>query len=456
MEKLSAKKRISIIRMYLSGLSHDEIATKTGISKGTVNNIVNELKAGIYPEAADLGEQVKLLRELALDLKHAGLAPGQCAVGLSVLNRVKECGLEVADIERWPDILKMAGNEHSAQEFVDRVCHILEVAEKEGISLEEVDTKLQSLEQKAAEVAPAIKKIKDCEHEIQALAKQRTELTPAVKILEQQYTLLGPRVKDLEKREKDLLERIDAREDEVENARSTLDLLHKEKQVLQTGGFSPEALVEFADRARAIAARHHIALPELRERLLKELECLDNGLTLESMVQDGQTLLETQQREIAETEEKLACIESAVVQLRQQKAVLEGDIKNVKEKVVDEVAKIAPAAEAAVNNFTGELQRGSTEVLEIICHLKDEALKIGEEIGRYQTIVETNQWISDLLSLVKGEEKVGAKQVRTIVSLLIGGIETWATRNTTEAAASNMLKSLPYLKEVLKQWTIPQ
>ena len=41
-EKLSAKKKASVIRLYLSGLSYDEIAAKTGVSKGTVANIVAE------------------------------------------------------------------------------------------------------------------------------------------------------------------------------------------------------------------------------------------------------------------------------------------------------------------------------------------------------------------------------------------------------------------------------
>lgn len=64
MEKLSAKRRVTIVRQYLSGLSYDEIAAKGGVSKGTVANVVTELKAGVFPEAADVGEQVELLREL--------------------------------------------------------------------------------------------------------------------------------------------------------------------------------------------------------------------------------------------------------------------------------------------------------------------------------------------------------------------------------------------------------
>ena len=44
MEKLTTKKKLAVVRRYLSGLSYDEIATKSGISKEMVANIVAELK----------------------------------------------------------------------------------------------------------------------------------------------------------------------------------------------------------------------------------------------------------------------------------------------------------------------------------------------------------------------------------------------------------------------------
>ena len=106
MERLTAKKKLAVVRLYLSGLSYDEIAARSGVSKGTVANVVSELRAGVIPEAADVGEHIELLRELSLELKQSKLTPGQCAVGLILLTRISECGLDPADIDRWPMILK--------------------------------------------------------------------------------------------------------------------------------------------------------------------------------------------------------------------------------------------------------------------------------------------------------------------------------------------------------------
>ncbi len=121
MEKLNAKKKLAVVKLFLSGLSYDEISVKTGVSKGAVSGIIAELKGGGFPEFADLADQVEVLRDLSLDLKHSGQTPVQCAVGLAILNRIHECGLEVADINRWSEIIKMAGGDDTVKAFIDMV-----------------------------------------------------------------------------------------------------------------------------------------------------------------------------------------------------------------------------------------------------------------------------------------------------------------------------------------------
>jgi len=82
MEKLSLKKKLLVIRLYLEGLSYGEIAIKASVGKGTVANVITELKAGKFPEFGDLSEQLELIRELAIDLRRAKLTPVQAAVGV--------------------------------------------------------------------------------------------------------------------------------------------------------------------------------------------------------------------------------------------------------------------------------------------------------------------------------------------------------------------------------------
>jgi len=76
MERLTPRKKLTAVKLYLSGLSYDEIASRTGVSKGTVANVAADLKAGSFPEAADVGEHIELLRDLSVDLKRSRLSPG--------------------------------------------------------------------------------------------------------------------------------------------------------------------------------------------------------------------------------------------------------------------------------------------------------------------------------------------------------------------------------------------
>lgn len=69
MQKLSLRKQLTIVKLYLSGFSYDEIATRIGASKGTVANVVADLKAGRIVDVQDPAEQMELLRELAIDLR---------------------------------------------------------------------------------------------------------------------------------------------------------------------------------------------------------------------------------------------------------------------------------------------------------------------------------------------------------------------------------------------------
>jgi transposase len=185
MERLSTKKKLTIVRQYLSGLSYDEIAAKNGVSKGTVANVVAELKAGKFPEVADVAEHIEQLRELSLDLKRLKLTPEQCATGLILLTRINECGLDPADIDRWPLILKSVGNENEAQEFVRLVYSIQEVQKRTGLSLDALDNKVHELEKKAAELGPMSRQQEDYRKQVAGLAKQREELASAVGSLDE-------------------------------------------------------------------------------------------------------------------------------------------------------------------------------------------------------------------------------------------------------------------------------
>ena len=58
MSELATNKKMKAIILYLQGYSYDEIVKKTGVSKGTVFNIISDLKAGLFPEISTIPEEI--------------------------------------------------------------------------------------------------------------------------------------------------------------------------------------------------------------------------------------------------------------------------------------------------------------------------------------------------------------------------------------------------------------
>ena len=453
MEKLSTKKRLNIAGQYLSGLSYDEIAAKSGVSKGTVANVVAELKAGRFPEATDTAEHIEQLRELSLDLKRLKLTPGQCATGLILITRINECGLDPADIDRWPLILKSVGNQDEAQEFVRLVYSIQEVQQRMGLSLDALDNKVHELERKAADLKPMSGKLEDCKKQFTELTKRRGELASAVAGLEEKYKWLTPRVKDLGKREQDLSHRITEMEPRAHKAEMTFTTLSKEIQRLQDIGLAFDELAEFNERVQVIAQRHTIKPAELSDRLLHELESLDKGLGLEALIQSRQLELDKKEQAVANTKKELETTKAVVNSLRQEKMSLEASIKETREQVSREIAKIIPVARDTIKKLQEDLHCELTEASAEVHRIKNEAVEIGKEIGQYQGILECNEWLNELLALIRGEEAVADKRVRTIASSVLRGLAAWLKQHKSDSfISSSLLLNTENLIRELEQW----
>ncbi len=455
MEKVSSTKKLSIVKQYLSGLSYGEIAAKSGVSKGTVASIVAELKAGKFPEAADAAEQIEQLRELSLDLKRANFTPGRCAVGLMVLARINECGLDPADVDRWPQILKSVGNEDEAREFVRLVYSIQEVQNRNGLSLDAFDNKVRDLERKAADLEPVSGKLADCQKQLAELTRQREELVHQVAALEDKSKRLIPRVRDLEKQEHSLSDRITEMEPKTEKAETTLTALSKEMQRLQNIGFTFEALAEFSQSIQSIAQRHNITSAELRDRLLQELKSLDQALGLEALINSRQQELAEQERLVAKVRQELETTKAVVGSLKQEKTNLDASIRETREGVGREIAKIIPVARDTIDQLAKELRSGVDKAIAEVGRLRNQSLEVGKEVGRYEEVLQANQWLTELEALVRGDESIEAKRVRVTILLVLRGAAVWLKQHEANNLGSSTLSLyIANLIRELEQWKV--
>jgi len=202
-----------------------------------------------------------------------------------------------------------------------------------------------------------------------------------------------------------------------------------------------------------VAQRHHITPAELRDRLLQELESLGQGLGLETLIQSRQMELEEQEQAVALAREERESLKAVVTSLKQEKTSLEASIKSTREKVSREIVKIIPAARDTINRLVEELQRGHDEALAEVRRLRDEAVEVGREVGRYEETLQANQWLSELLALAQGEESLEGRRVRVITLLVLRGAAAWLKHNETNKLGFSTLSfATDNLIRELEQW----
>jgi Homeodomain-like domain len=86
---ISETTRQTVIRLWIEGNSRKDIALITGVSEGTVSNIIAEWRQ-------KLGEgDAEAIRELGINMKRLGIDAAQCAEGLRISSTMKKLGVNV-------------------------------------------------------------------------------------------------------------------------------------------------------------------------------------------------------------------------------------------------------------------------------------------------------------------------------------------------------------------------
>lgn len=93
MEEISFQTKMEALELYLQGLSTDKIASRTGISKESVNSILEDAREGKFPQLG-LKDRVNELHSVSEKLREEGLDLAQAKLGFSFLSKLQELGVE--------------------------------------------------------------------------------------------------------------------------------------------------------------------------------------------------------------------------------------------------------------------------------------------------------------------------------------------------------------------------
>jgi chromosome segregation ATPase len=453
MQEISLKKKVSIIKLYLEGLSYDEIAARGNISKGTVANIISELKAGRFPEYSDLPEQLELLRELAVDLRKSRITSIQAVLGASMFSRLQELGIEPSEMGSLSDLCRSLDKEGmEVRPFLNAARALEEERERSGLSVEELEMKVRDLEETANRLEPLKREVKAYATQLTDLGEKRRVMTEKVTTLEERTKVLGNNVKYKEQRETALSGRIIELEDRAQNADERLATARKDIKTLSDIGISLDSLSGFAERLKGIAQRHNIRPEDLSNRLLSELEQLNKCIGLETILQDKENEIRNLEDIILKKKDKAAEITSTNETLRQEQSSLRASLLEERKHIITDIKGINAVARVAITQLKEDLSAGIRESTAEVNKLGDQALEIGKDLGRFDETVESNQWLIALKGLVKGES-IDQSEVRQIGIVVLRGMQTYLVTDTSDYGSPSLLKlQIDNLIEALVRW----
>ncbi|MDD5093215.1 MAG: hypothetical protein PHV74_02400 [Dehalococcoidia bacterium] len=456
MQKLSEKKHVNIVRLYLLGLPYDEIAKRAGVAKGSVAGVVSALKAGQIPGVHEPSEQIEQLRELASNLQRSKISPVQAVVGITVLSHLQELGIEPGDIDHWAAVCRqLTPDETSTQAFVKAALYLDELRGRTGLTAEALAEKVRSLEKEVERLQTLAQELDGCQRQLNDLERRRQSLVKEVSGLEKCRDPLRKEVIRKEKREAELSGRTTDLEQKAQAADERLGVARKEIKLLAGLGLSVDDLSGWVQRLAAVSHRHGITPGALRDRLLHELENLDAGLGLESLVKARRHRLDEIARDVARAQIERTALQSALQELRKQQASLHATMADEREHLQQEMLRFNRIAADAAAGLKKDLGKGVGEALLEIRRLRDESLELGKEMGKLDAAVEANRWVRTLISLVKEGGHIVASDARVLLTMVLRGFSNWVAQNQGVVSMPYGLKAqvTGALREV-EQWKI--
>lgn len=157
-------------------MPYDSIAARTGVSKGSVVTIVEQLKAGKIPGFKDLGEIAEELRELSVKLKKQGLSASEAALGFTFFQQLAELGIEPELLRQWVKLCReIVPEESTRRSLLHAAARLVKVEEDTGVTYDELTARCEAKAAEAKQLEARITALKTDEEKAQAAVREAAQ-----------------------------------------------------------------------------------------------------------------------------------------------------------------------------------------------------------------------------------------------------------------------------------------
>lgn len=409
MREISRLKKYEVADYYLLGYSYGEIEAETGVSHGSIANIVQELESGRLTVVGTSLDRVSDLRQLSLDLRKKGLQPSQALLGLSLFERLRTLKITPEDLDNWSELVKrFAQPDFDPKDFFDTALRLHDLEKSQGKPFEtlaeeyarlkeetdKLKSKVDSFDKNKIEL---IKEVEPLRSQLESLERAKSklenemgiqttklrELKLKVKEAEEEKAGIDRDTKDLQRRKVKLSSEVDGKEESLRN--------------LNELGLSNEDLLRLTSFIERTGKNEGISGNQVKERFFSVLSLFEDASGLE-------TQRKAEMEEVTKLVKKQSILTGEIIELEKRKGILEGEIgdsiSSTSQRIIDVGEKAALQIQQQVDNIDTQLNR-----------LFKDTLRVGEIVGEMQQIVKkgenAGQSLKDFLAEARG--RLGAK-----------------------------------------------
>jgi DNA repair exonuclease SbcCD ATPase subunit len=389
MKEIARAKKLEVAQYYILGHLYADIENRSGVSHGSIVNIVKELECGKLAIPGSSSDQVDDLRQLSVDLNKRGLEPSQALLGVLLFDRLRALGITPELVDRWSKLAeKVLPADFPANDFIEAALRLDQLEESEGkpfrtLSVEYVKLK-EGVGRLKLEMASLGENKKALTREAETLRSKVESLEATKNRLENAVEIQTTRLNELKSRTKEIEEeksrlRRDTQDLRGRKTRLSSEVDHKEELLkrLNAIGLSEEDLLRITNFIERTSKNEGISGNELKKRFFSALASFQDISGLEN-----RRKVETQQ--VNELSRKKSALSGEIAELDNEKGLLEGEVGGIISSTLQRITAIGEDA-------ASQMQQHVDDIKEQLNGLLADALKAGEAIGEMRKALKSGE-----------------------------------------------------------------
>jgi len=380
MKEISTAKRQEVVQYYVLGYSYEEIVGETGVSHGSVANIIKDVGDGRLTISGSTFDQANDLRQLSLDLKRKKLEPSQALLGLLLFERFRALGISPELVDRWAELSKrFTPVDFPAEEFFGVALRLHQLEKTEGRPFEdlteEYKRKQEDMGKVSKDVDSLLNKKSQLSGEIGPLSKELESLKRVKEKLEDQTEIQNTKVEDLKVKVKELKEekaQLNRQVKDLERRENKLsaDVEGKEESLIRLNeiGLADEDLLRLRNFLEKMSENAGIGSEQVRKRFFL-------ALSLFREVSDLEKSKETEAETVKALVKEKSVLDGQIKELEKAKSTLEGEIDNSVLSISQKVQGIGQEAAQQIEHQVADIRKQLGDLF-------SDALKAGEVVGQ--------------------------------------------------------------------------